>query len=140
MCGFSDGMQFDVPGDAGAEHRFEHTSQESRSEHIALSQSADRVTVELRGEIDISIAAQLKTVLLEALAARRSVSIAIEEATVLDVTAFQLIWSAKRDAIRTGLNFSIRGALSDPIRTALQQMALDEHFVKYLEGSMGHLE
>ena len=81
--------------------------------------------IRLEGEIDIAVAAELKAVLLEALASGREISVGLEGVTALDVTAFQLLWAAGREAKQAGRKFRLSGARGEPVRSALASMGLD---------------
>lgn len=95
---------------------------------IELSQAEGRSVIQLRGAIDIAVGAELKAVLLEAIGSGHGICIAAGTASVLDVTAFQLLWSAEREAKRAGVDFAIEGALSGAIRSSLACMGLDGFF------------
>jgi anti-anti-sigma regulatory factor len=61
----------------------------------------------------------LKTVLLRALGACKDLSISVEAATYLDVTAVQLLWAAGEQARRSGVGFHIIGGLPEAIAAGL---------------------
>ncbi len=92
---------------------------------IALSQSDDSCTVSLAGAIDIASAAELKAVLLEALETGKEIRISPADATDLDITAFQLLWAAKRAATASGVSFALTDALPESIRGSLAVMGLE---------------
>jgi anti-anti-sigma regulatory factor len=92
---------------------------------IALSQSDEASVLRLDGSVDIASAAELKTALLEAIAAGKPVRVAVEEVTELDVAAFQLLWAAGRQAEREGIGFGVTGPLAAPVRAALSAIGLD---------------
>jgi len=92
---------------------------------VTSSSSAELTVIRLDGEVDITVAAELKAALLEAVEHRREIRISIESASALDVTAFQLLWSAEREARRIGLRFSITQGLGEPIRRSLECMGLN---------------
>lgn len=92
---------------------------------IASSQSGDLSLIQLDGEIDIAIAAELRASLLEALKSGREISVSLDAVTALDLTAFQLLWSAQREATQNGLKFTLTRELSEPIQSSLKSIGLD---------------
>ena len=93
---------------------------------IALNESDESSLVRLDGAIDISSAADLKTALIGALQNGKQVCVSVEKASDLDVTAFQLLWAAKREAERLGVPFALEGSLSETIRNSLRSSGLDD--------------
>jgi anti-anti-sigma regulatory factor len=59
-------------------------------------------------------------------AAAAGVRIELSAAEVLDVTAYELLWAAEREARRTGLPFSFAGPAPDVLLTALAEAGLEE--------------
>ena len=82
---------------------------------IAIDESEAGTVVTLEGAIDIASAAEFKAVLVKALGSGKQLSVSLQNASYLDVTAVQLLWSAGRQARRTGIGFSLSGHLSGPI-------------------------
>jgi anti-anti-sigma factor len=85
---------------------------------VTLDQSEAVCLVRLEGEIDIASAAELKKVLLEALASGRELRVDLERAAELDVTALQLLWAAEREARRSGVGFTLAGRVPEAISAA----------------------
>ena len=92
---------------------------------IALSQTDDSSLIRLEGAVDISVAAELKAALMEAIAAGTDVRISAEAVSDLDVTAFQLLGAASREAKRSGVELTFAGEAPEPVRNALSEMGLD---------------
>ncbi|MGB7264749.1 MAG: STAS domain-containing protein [Terracidiphilus sp.] len=92
---------------------------------IVLSQSDDACLIGLDGAIDIASAAELKAVLVEALETGKEIRISTAETADLDITAFQLLWAAKREAAQSGVGFALAGPLPEPVRNSLAVMGLD---------------
>ena len=84
--------------------------------------------LEPEGAIDISRAMELKRDLVQALEGGEDILISLERVTGLHVSAVQLLWAAKRDAARTGLQFRYAGALSKEILARLSAAGLDRVF------------
>jgi anti-anti-sigma regulatory factor len=79
----------------------------------------------LEGMIDIASAAELKTILLEALKSGKALCIALDHSTDLDVTAVQLLWAAEREARASGVEFSLAGPVPEPVSAALKDAGFD---------------
>ena len=93
---------------------------------IGLEQSAESSVLRLDGVIDISCAAELKTVLLQALGQGRAVRVSLEGVTGLDVTAVELLWAAEREARRSSVLFTLTGEASEQVSAALRHAGFDE--------------
>jgi anti-anti-sigma factor len=91
---------------------------------IVLEKSDSESRIVLEGAIDIGCAAELKTVLLEALQASIPVSISIEGVTYVDVTAIQLLWAARSHADRIGAKFHLPDELPEVVAAALAEIGL----------------
>ena len=78
---------------------------------IKLDEREEMSVVALDGSIDISSAAELKTLLVRAIDAGKPVRVALDAATYLDVTAVQLLWAAERAAQQAGMEFAFAGGL-----------------------------
>jgi anti-anti-sigma factor len=78
---------------------------------ITLDQSEGVCLLRLEGEIKIASAAELKRLLLQALAARGELRVDLEHATDVDVTALQLLWAAGREARASGTGFRLVGSV-----------------------------
>jgi anti-anti-sigma regulatory factor len=92
---------------------------------IKLSRTDGSSLVRLEGAIDIAAAAELKAALLEAMEAGDSIRISADAVSELDVTAFQLLRAAGREAKRSGVGFVLARQAPEPVRAALSEMGLD---------------
>jgi len=86
---------------------------------VTLEQDDALGTIRLEGAVDIGCAAELKEMLLDALASGKEVRVALDGATGLDVTAIQLLWAAERAAKGAGIGFAIEGQTPEPVLAAL---------------------
>jgi anti-anti-sigma regulatory factor len=86
---------------------------------IALSQSDDSSMIQLDGAVGITCAAELKAALLKAIEAGKRISICAGKTTDLDVTAFQLLWAAEREAKKLGKKFALQRDLPESVRSSL---------------------
>lgn len=91
---------------------------------IRTSSNGDTQQITLEGAVDIGAAAELKAALVEALATAKKTSVALREATEVDVTIFQLLWAAQREAERAGVELSLAGPLPEPVRKHWTTLAL----------------
>lgn len=92
---------------------------------IALNQCDDASLIQLEGAIEIGCAAELKTALLDARKAGKGIVVTLGDVSDFDVTAFQLLWAAQRDAREAGLRFAVGGQLPGPIQASLAGLGLD---------------
>jgi anti-anti-sigma regulatory factor len=84
-----------------------------------LQQQADHTFVRLEGECTLSSAAELKALLIEALASGGDLRLDLRSVEEIDITAMQLLWAAEREAIRAGSKFG--AAVPDAIVVAAQE-------------------
>lgn len=61
-----------------------------------------RSTIRLAGDVTVTCAGELKTLLLEGLASGREVQLDLARAGEIDVAILQLLWAAGRQAQRSG--------------------------------------
>ena len=80
--------------------------------------------VRLEGAIDIASAAEMKSILLNALASSKEIVLTLEGATELDITVLQLLYAAERDAAKTGIHFVLEGSIPDEISAAMTEAGL----------------
>jgi len=74
--------------------------------------------IRLEGAVDVGCAADLKALLVERLKSGSEVRVSLEEATVLDVTAIQLLWAASREAKKLGVTFALEGQAPGTVQAA----------------------
>jgi anti-anti-sigma regulatory factor len=90
---------------------------------ILLNPNGDPLRITLEGSVDIQAAEELKRILLDALGGGRNVCVSLAALTDLDVTAFQLLWAARRDA---GASFMLQGPLPEAVHRTLRELGLGE--------------
>jgi ABC-type transporter Mla MlaB component len=93
---------------------------------IVLEQGTESNTICLDGAIDIGCAAELKEHLVQALGTGKRVCISLERVTNLDVTAYQLLWGAEREAKGLGVGFVYLDEPAEAVRGALVEAGLEE--------------
>lgn len=86
------------------------------------------IKLELEGDITIALAAQLKRELSVALEMGRDVSISLERVSMLDITAVQLLWAARRHAMTTAVAFTL-DAIPKEIIARANEAGLREAFL-----------
>ncbi len=91
---------------------------------VALNQDGNSSVISFDGIVDIASAAELKAAFLLAIEAGRKICVSLENATSLDVTTFQLVWAAEREAKRLGVEFTRRGEVPENIRAGLASAGL----------------
>jgi anti-anti-sigma factor len=101
---------------------------------IALKQGKKSSVIGLDGAVDIASAAELKRILLEALAAGREVRVALDGVADLDVTVVQLLWAARRQAEVAGVKFALTERLPEQAVATLAHAGLDQ-FLTTVKGS-----
>ena len=92
---------------------------------IVFSQTDASSLVLLEGAIDISVAAELKAALLEAIAAGKAIHVSAEAVSELDVTAYQLLWAAERETWQLGVKFMLTGQMPPLVKSALSDMGFE---------------
>jgi anti-anti-sigma factor len=92
---------------------------------VTFDRSEAPGVIRLEGDIDIASAAQLKEVLLEALALRGEAQISLETATGIDITAVQLLWAAEREAKASGVVLALKGPVPETLRATLHEAGFE---------------
>jgi anti-anti-sigma factor len=93
---------------------------------VTLEQTDALTFIHLEGAIGIECAAELKELLVQRLNSGSAVRVSLEEATVLDVTAIQLLWAASREANRAGVEFALEGQAPEMLRAAFAMAGMGE--------------
>ncbi len=91
---------------------------------IKLSHAKQISRLRLDGVVDISVAAELKVALLKAVAVKKNIRVSAEAVSELDLTAYQLLWAAARQAKNKGMSFALAGRMPLPAETALADLGL----------------
>lgn len=82
---------------------------------VTIERSGAVCLIRVEGEVAIGCAAQLKKVLLEALASGGELRLDMARAIELDITALQLLWAAEREARASGTAFTLTGTVAEEI-------------------------
>jgi anti-anti-sigma regulatory factor len=80
--------------------------------------------VRLEGVIDIESAAEMKDILINALASNKEIRLMLDGAIELDITALQLLYAAERSAAKMGIPLTLEGSVPDDIGTAMTDAGL----------------
>lgn len=78
----------------------------------------------LEGELGIGTARELKDMLSDALASGKPLRIDLAEATAWDVTIYQLLCAAERQAKKSGGNLHLQGPIAEGIVLAMREAGL----------------
>ena len=92
---------------------------------IRLDREKSPGLIELEGTIDIAGAAELKSVLVEALASGGETRISLEKTTSVDVTAVQMLWAAEQEAKTSGVVLALEGEVPEAVRAALREAGFE---------------
>ena len=91
---------------------------------VTLDPGEEISTVRLEGELGIGTVRELKEMLVGALASGKRLQIELAGATVWDVTIYQLLWAAQREAKKYGARFHIEGPIAECIVLATGEAGL----------------
>jgi len=91
-----------------------------------LNQSDQVNTIRLEDNVDITCAAELKNVLLQALESEKELRVEFVGTPELDVSALQLLWAAEREARRLGIGMFLVGRVPEGITATLDDAGLVE--------------
>ena len=90
-----------------------------------VEQTGVESEIRLEGAVTIAIAADLKQLLVEALAKRENLRVHVDQVSDLDVCGLQLIVAANRAWRQAGLAFTIAGTLPEQLREGLLGAGFD---------------
>lgn len=93
---------------------------------ITLDQDETLCLIRLEGDINVTFAAELKTILLQALGTAKDVRLNLERVTELDVTAVQLFWAALQEAKKAGVGFTLVGCMPETVSAALSAAGFEK--------------
>ena len=96
---------------------------------ITFDEHGPQAMIGLNGVVDISSAAELKTMLMRSLNSSKEVCVSLDGSTALDVTAVQLLWAAQHEAIKAGTGLTFIGPVQAEISTALCEAGLQQFLV-----------
>jgi anti-anti-sigma regulatory factor len=91
---------------------------------VTVAQSETLCLIRLEGELNIASAAELKKLLLEALAGEAELQVELGNAAELDVTILQLLWAGERAARVAGKGFALAGSVPEQIAIAVAEAGL----------------
>jgi anti-anti-sigma regulatory factor len=86
---------------------------------VILEHNNTSRVINLEGSVNIACAAELKSLLMEALSERQPLIVHLEEATDLDVCIVQLLVAALRESKQVGMNCTLAGPLKEEISEAM---------------------
>jgi len=83
-----------------------------------VEQTEAMFLIHLDGELTISIAPELKQIILRGLASAQTLSFDLQDVSEVDITALQLLWAARREARALGLQTAISRQVTDCVLSA----------------------
>ena len=86
---------------------------------VTLEQGDASSLIRLDGTVDITSAAELNRILVEAQSFAKEVRLSLQSATALDVTAIQLLSAAEREASASGVGFVLEDELPERVLSTL---------------------
>jgi anti-anti-sigma regulatory factor len=92
---------------------------------IAHEQRDESVSISIEGAVDITCAAELKAALVLALSSGKPVRVSLDRCSVFDVTAYQLLWAAQREAKSLGVEFTLAAPAPALILAALKEVGFE---------------
>lgn len=92
-----------------------------------LDESGGMPLIRIEGDLNISTAAEFKSLLVKALASVTGLRLVLENAIDLDVTALQLLFAAETVAARSGTCITLEGRVPDELSATLS----DAGFTKF---------
>ena len=87
----------------------------------------DKIVLTLSGELTLPYAAELKTVLLDAVGKGKPVTVAFKAVEDADLSLLQILCSAHRTALSTEKPFTVEGAFPDPVKEIMTVGGLTRH-------------
>ena len=94
---------------------------------ITLEAEETISVIRLEGEINITCAAELKKLLLEAMTTGKDLLLDLEQATDMDIAAIQLLWATQRETERSGVKLAVQGRVPE----AISAMVRDAGFERF---------
>lgn len=88
------------------------------------SKDGDRYLLQVSGDLDIESAPDLKAALLEGTSSGLDIQLDMADATDLDVSCLQLLWSAHTAAKKNGRAFCVIGDLPPNLQNAVSDAGL----------------
>jgi anti-anti-sigma regulatory factor len=86
---------------------------------VILDESEGISLIRIDGDVDIAMAAEMKNLLVKALASGKDLHISMAGATELDVTALQLLYAADREAAKSGVRLTLDDRVPEEIFSAM---------------------
>lgn len=82
---------------------------------VTLDQGEGLCVLRFDGEITISHAADLKVLLVQALASGKNLRLDLQAVTDIDITTLQLLWATERETRGSGCGFVLEGPLLEEV-------------------------
>lgn len=92
----------------------------------SLEQVEGKTILRLKGSLDIAAAESLKNILLDAVASSSTIQVDLAATTYLDVTALQLFWAARQEAVARGGILTFDPVPPDAVRLLVKDAGFPE--------------
>jgi anti-anti-sigma regulatory factor len=86
---------------------------------VIFEESDGIALIRIDGDVNIAMAAEMKELLVKALASGKPLHVSMANATELDVTALQLIYAAEREAAKSGVRLTLDDRVPEEILSAM---------------------
>ena len=94
---------------------------------VILDNSEGISLIRIEGDVNIAMAAEMKDLLVKALASVKELHVSMASATELDVTALQLLYAADREAAKSDMRLTLDDRVPEEIISAMT----DAGFAKF---------
>lgn len=86
---------------------------------VSLDKSEEKSLIRIDGDVNIAMAAEMKDLLVNALASGKDLHVSMANAVELDVTALQLLYAAEREAAKSGMRLTLDDHVPEEILSAM---------------------
>jgi len=94
---------------------------------ITVEEVDNSSMIRLEGDVNIASAAEVKGILINALASKKEIRLGLDGVTALDITALQLLFAAELNAAKSKIPFTLDGSVPSEVSAAMT----DAGFAKF---------
>jgi anti-anti-sigma regulatory factor len=109
-------------------------SREGEKVSVTLEQIGGGSTLRAEGPCTVTVAAEMKTLLLQGLASGSEVYVDLEQVEEIDIAVLQLFWAVEHEAGRTGARVVVHA--SEAARTTAREAGFDRFPGEMTAGEM----
>jgi len=92
---------------------------------LQLEQAQNRIVIQLEDSVTLNSASELHDLLLQALNFRKPIAVDVRRVTEIDLSAIQLLFAAREEAVRMGILLSAMDSISESVRSLIRESGLD---------------